>query len=101
MNKGSKKETLAKYTRIIKSGTKPADILKGLNAYLMDCRNNNRFTCGATVFLNQERWKDEYNTKVIVAQQTAPMSARERTDMINKQKTEALLKTMREKGLLQ
>lgn len=32
---------------------------------------------------------------------SAPMSARERTDMINKQKTEALLKTMREKGMLQ
>lgn len=30
----------------------------------------------------------------------ASMSARERTDMINKQKTEALLKTMREKGML-
>lgn len=32
---------------------------------------------------------------------SVPMSARERTDIINKQKTEALLKTMREKGMLQ
>ena len=72
VNKGSRKETLAKYTRIIKSGVKPADILNGLNAYLTDCRNNNRFTCGATVFLNQERWKDDYNTTTIIAQQPQP-----------------------------
>jgi hypothetical protein len=72
VNKGSRKETFVKYSRIIKSGVKPADILKGLNAYLTDCRNNNRFTCGATVFLNQERWKDDYNTTTIIAQQPQP-----------------------------
>lgn len=72
VNKGSRKETFTKYSRIIKSGVKPADILKGLNAYLTDCRNNNRFTCGATVFLNQERWKDDYNTTTIIAQQPQP-----------------------------
>ena len=51
------------------------------------------------VFLNQERWKDEYNTPTVIAQPNIlSLSARERQDLINKQKTETLLKKLREQG---
>ena len=97
--KGSKKVAFEKYSRIIKSGVKPEDILKGLKAYIDFCQKNNRLTCGVPVFLNQERWKDEYNTPTVIAQPNIlSLSARERQDLINKQKTEALLKKLREQG---
>lgn len=98
VQKGSKKDAKIKYTKAVKLGAKPEDIYKGMIAYLQDCQKNNRFSCGATVFLNQERWKDEYNTPVIIAQQPKPMTARERQDMENKLKTEALLRKLEEQG---
>lgn len=69
VSKGSRKETEIKYMKLIKSGVNPDDILNGLRAYINDCQQNNRLTCGATVFLNQERWKDDYKPITATAQQ--------------------------------
>ena len=97
--KGSKKVSFEKYSKVIKLGVKPEDILKGLKSYIDFCQKNNRLTCGVPVFLNQERWKDEYNAPTVIAQPNIlSLSARERQDLINKQKTEALLKKLREQG---
>lgn len=82
--KGSKKVAFEKYSRIIKSGVKPEDILKGLKAYIDFCQKNNRLTCGVPVFLNQERWKDEYNTPTVIAQTPLPrMSFKEMKEYQN------------------
>lgn len=70
VSKGSRKEAEAKYMKIVKSGANPDDILNGLRAYINDCQQNNRLTCGATVFLNQERWKDDYKPITAIAQQS-------------------------------
>ena len=59
--KGSKKLAKARYQRIVKNGTQPEEILKGLENYLEFCQQNGRFTCHAAVFLSQERWKDWIN----------------------------------------
>lgn len=82
--KGSKKVSFEKYSRIIKSGVKPEDILKGLKAYIDFCQRYNRLTCGVPVFLNQERWKDEYNTPTVIAQTPPPrMSFKEMKEYQN------------------
>jgi len=91
VNKGSRKDAFAKYTRIIKSGEKPENILQGLVAYLKNCQQNNIMTCGATVFLNQERWKNEYNTPTIIAQPHRQPTQKELKDFEYEQKKAALL----------
>ena len=73
--KGSKKVAEKKYKQLLAKGVKPEDILSGLRAYLAYCQNNGRLTCGVTVFLNQERWKDDYGGAVALARQ---MSREER-----------------------
>lgn len=73
--KGSKKVAEKKYKQLLAKGVKPEDILRGLRAYLAYCQNNGRLTCGVTVFLNQERWKDDYGGAVALARQ---MSREER-----------------------
>ena len=96
VSKGSRKETQAKYMKIIKSGVNPVDILNGLNAYINDCQKNNRFTCGATVFLNQERWKDDYTPVTAVAQQSISqmprMSLKEMKEMQNELEIQKILR---------
>ena len=73
--KGSKKVAEKKYKQLLAKGVKPEDILRGLRAYLAYCQNNGRLTCGVSVFLNQERWKDDYGGAVALARQ---MSREER-----------------------
>lgn len=60
VNKGDKSKARQKYLQYIKHGEKPEDILNGLRNYLADCMKNRIKSCGANVFLNQERWKREY-----------------------------------------
>lgn len=62
VSKGSKILAQKKYESIIKKGSKPEDILNGLKAYLNFCRANRLLSCGVSVFLNQERWKNEYES---------------------------------------
>ncbi len=64
VDKGSKKVAKDKFTKIIKSGVKYDEIIEGLRAYLEHCRANNQLTCGVPVFLNQERWINDYSTTV-------------------------------------
>lgn len=65
--KGSKKETRAKFDKYIKAGVKADDIIDGAKKYLASCQANDRLSCGATVFLNQERWKDDWSAQGIQA----------------------------------
>lgn len=58
--KGSRKIAEQKYRHAIKGGAKPSEILAGAQAYLAHCMRNQVLSCGVGVFLNQERWKDEY-----------------------------------------
>lgn len=58
--KGSKKVAEQKYRKAINDGAKPEEILEGLRKYLKHCLVDQVLSCGAAVFLNQERWKDEY-----------------------------------------
>jgi hypothetical protein len=69
--KGSKKETRAKFDKYIKAGVKADDIIDGAKKYLASCQANDRLSCGATVFLNQERWKDDWSAQGIQATRKA------------------------------
>ena len=69
--KGSKKETRAKFDKYIKAGVKADDIIDGAKKYLASCQANDRLSCGATVFLNQERWKDDWSVQGIQATRKA------------------------------
>lgn len=82
VSKGSRKEAQTKYLKLVKSGVNPNDILSGLNSYIQHCQRNNQLTCGATVFLNQERWKDDYSPTTALAQQRMPqMSLKEMQEL--------------------
>ena len=70
VDKGSKKLSFEKFTRILKSGVKYEDIISGLHAYLNHCRENKQLTCTVPVFLNQQRWTNDYNTATIIAEDT-------------------------------
>ncbi len=65
VGKGSKQEAEKKFLKILKEGEDYENIMRGLRNYLQFCRRNNQLTCGATVFLNQKRWADDYNTTTI------------------------------------
>lgn len=65
--KGAKKEARAKFDKYIKAGVKADDIIDGAKKYLSSCQANDRLSCGATVFLNQERWKDDWSAQGIQA----------------------------------
>lgn len=70
VNKGSKKISFEKFVKILKSGVKYEDIIAGTKAYINHCRENKQLTCTVPVFLNQQRWADEYNTSTIIAEDT-------------------------------
>lgn len=65
VDKGSRKISFEKFSKIIKSGVKYENIISGLHAYLNHCRANNQLTCGVPVFLNQQRWLDDYNSTTV------------------------------------
>lgn len=67
VNKGSKKEAYKRYIKAVRAGAKPEDILTGLKKYLEYCLRNNQLTCKVSVFLNQERWQDDFDTKTITS----------------------------------
>lgn len=57
VDKGSKKTAYEKYVKLLKKGESHENIIRGTREYINRCQANNQLTCGATVFLNQERWK--------------------------------------------
>lgn len=89
VGKGSKKVAFKKYVKIINSGEKPENILQGLKNYIAFCQKNNQPTCGVPVFLNQERWKDDYNPLTVMAQIRRPLSQRELQHLEYEQKKAA------------
>lgn len=64
VDKGSKKMALAKYKIARRHATKQ-EIMEGLQRYIQHCIQNRILTCGVPVFLNQERWKNEYGPTTI------------------------------------
>lgn len=65
VDKGSKKISKEKFIKILEKGEDYETIINGTQQYLMHCRINGQLTCGVPVFLNQERWKNDYfNTTV-------------------------------------
>lgn len=90
VGKGSKKVAFKKYVKILNSGEKPENILQGLKNYIAFCQKNNQPTCGVPVFLNQERWKDDYNPLTVMAQIRRPLTQRELQDLEYEQKKAAL-----------
>lgn len=61
IDKGSKKTAQEKFIRILKKGEKYENIINGCREYIEHCKRNNQLTCGVAVFLNQERWKNDYS----------------------------------------
>lgn len=59
--KGDKKSSLAKFIKILQKGEDYENIIRGTKQYIDYCRENNQLTCGVPVFLNQERWKNDYS----------------------------------------
>ena len=66
--KGSKSEAEKKFIRILEDGENYENIRNGLQKYLDFCRRNDRITCGVTVFLNQKRWIDGYDSLSVSAE---------------------------------
>ncbi len=64
-SRGSKQTALPAYLKAIAKHT-PEVIINGLERYLKHCQANSILTCGATVFLNQERFLND-DTVVIDA----------------------------------
>lgn len=66
VEKGSKKLAKISYMKVRKKyGAE--EIYNGCQDYLVDCFKNNRLTCQVSVFLNQERFADDYNSITIKA----------------------------------
>lgn len=63
--KGSKKTTKEKLIKILKSGENYETIQHGLQCYLNYCQANGIKSCGAIVFLNQQRWLDDWTTEPV------------------------------------
>ena len=68
--KGSKSEAEKKFIRILEDGENYENIRNGLQKYLEFCRRNDQITCGVTVFLNQKRWLDGYDSLSVGAENT-------------------------------
>ena len=64
VDKGSRKTAYDKFVKILKKGVNYEDIIRGVKQYITHCRENGQLTCGATVFLNQERWRCDYGETV-------------------------------------
>lgn len=60
--KGSKKLVKEKFFKILRKGEDYENIKRGLIQYLDYCQTNSIKSCGCCVFLNQQRWLDDYST---------------------------------------
>lgn len=60
--KGSKKLAKDKFFKILRKGENYENIKRGLIEYLNYCQTNSIKSCGCCVFLNQQRWLDDYST---------------------------------------
>lgn len=62
VSKGSRKAALTSYQKLRLKHDKSV-IYNGAAKYLVDCYLNNRLSCQAVVFLNQERFLDDYGSQ--------------------------------------
>ena len=60
--KGSKKLAKEKFFKILRKGENYENIKRGLIKYLNYCQTNSIKSCGCCVFLNQQRWLDDYSS---------------------------------------
>lgn len=60
--KGSKKLAKEKFFKILRKGENYENIKRGLIEYLNYCQTNSIKSCGCCVFINQQRWLDDYST---------------------------------------
>lgn len=60
--KGTKKLAKEKFFKILRKGENYENIKRGLIKYLNYCQTNSIKSCGCCVFLNQQRWLDDYST---------------------------------------
>ena len=70
VQKGSKSVARKKYMQIRKKGVTHDELMQGMLAYIRYCKENAILSCGVAVFLNQERWKDDYGGPVVLAEST-------------------------------
>lgn len=68
VQKGSKSVARKKYMQIRKKGVTQTELMQGMLAYIRYCQENAILSCGVAVFLNQERWKDDYGGPVVLAE---------------------------------
>lgn len=68
VQKGSKSVARKKYMQIRKKGVTHDELMQGMLAYIRYCKENAILSCGVAVFLNQERWKDDYGGPVVLAE---------------------------------
>lgn len=67
VEKGSKKQAMSKFEQILNKGTEYEEIIRGMHKYLNYCQQNEIRSCGVNVFLNQERWLDDYSSTTMDA----------------------------------
>ena len=70
-SKGSQKTASKSYLKAIAKHT-PEVISDGLERYLKHCQANSILTCGATVFLNQERYLNDETVCIKAANRSPP-----------------------------
>lgn len=68
--KGSKKLSKDKFIKILNKGEKYENIKRGVSQYLNYCQTNAIKSCGCAVFLNQQRWLDDYSGTRVVPSNT-------------------------------
>lgn len=61
VSKGNKQECLKKYVKILNEGVKHETIITNLEKYLRYCQENGYSSCGASVYLNQRRFENDYS----------------------------------------
>ena len=59
--KGGRDDAEKRFIKILEKGEKYENIINGCKQYIEYCKRNNQLTCGVAVFLNKERWKDDYS----------------------------------------
>ncbi len=97
-SKGSKENVKKIYLRILDRLIEHKDIMGGLKKYLNNCKSSGLWTCGAAVFLNQEKWLDEYDFVEADVKQSA-INKPQTNYEINKAKIEARREAERNNNL--
>lgn len=74
VEKGSKKVAQIAFDKTL-NDYRFEDILQGLKQYLIHCKQNDTLSCQASVFLNQERFLNEYDSTPITSDDKSDAAA--------------------------